>query len=166
MPSWNVPKLFEQHDPGPREPMPISVSELYFHNQEALVERLSNGLRKRKQEVVFLVGSPLSAPPDPSAPGVPNVDGVIDLIRHEFSGEQLELLNRALDRPGTNRYQEAFLFLQGRRGQYTANEIIRNAVLRARTQSFEFSMAGNPDDACRSLELDVNGWALGPVQRH
>jgi hypothetical protein len=35
----------------------------YFHDEAALLDRLSKGLQKRSQEVVFLVGSPLCYPP-------------------------------------------------------------------------------------------------------
>jgi len=33
-----------------------------FYDEGALLERLLNGLKKRRQEVVFVVGSALSAP--------------------------------------------------------------------------------------------------------
>jgi hypothetical protein len=52
-----------------------------FYDEDALLERLLNGLKKRRQEVVFVVGSALSTPVAKGAAGVPGVDGVIDLIR-------------------------------------------------------------------------------------
>jgi tetratricopeptide (TPR) repeat protein len=137
----------------------------YFHDHGALLDRLATGLKRRAQEVVFLIGSPLSASRLPGSPGVPGVNGVIELIRAEFAADpgQLEKLNEVLDRAGLNRYQEAFLFLQGRRGQQTANEIIRNAVLNARTAPKSGSSDhGNLDDACRAMEFDTHGWALAP----
>ena len=136
----------------------------YFHDEEALLERLAKGLKRRSQQVVFLVGSPLSAPYRPGTPGVPGVDGVIDLIRAEFSDDtnQVALLDQALQRAvGPTAYQEAFLFLQGRRGQQTANEIIREAVLKAWTrQPPDMKNLASPDDLCRTLEMDIHGWAL------
>src|SRR5688572_23728864 len=90
-----------------------------FMTKARFWRRLVTGLLKRNQEVVFLVGSPLSAPSSPGAPGVPDVEGVIELIRREFAGDdsQLAMFTEALGLPGSNRYQKAFLFLQGRRGQ-------------------------------------------------
>jgi len=131
------------------------------------LERLVNGLKRRSQQVVFLVGSPLSAPPSPGLPGVPGVDGVVDLIRKEFQEDagQLTKLNEALDRAGPNRYQAAFVFLQGRRGQQTANEIVRAAVLGAWiAQLPNANPIGqvNIDDMCRVMEQDIRGWAIGP----
>jgi hypothetical protein len=109
-------------------------STTHFFDESALMERLSTGLRKRSQDVVFLVGAPLSAPTAPGKPGVPGVEGMIDLIRSEFSDEptQITALNNILDAAGHRRYQDAFVFLQGRRGQPTVNEIVRNAVRAAR----------------------------------
>src|ERR1017187_10380261 len=108
-----------------------------FYDEDALLERLLNGLKKRRQEVVFVVGSALSAPVAQGAAGVPGVDGVIDLIRREFEDDvnQLAKFNDALDAAGASRYQEAFVFLQGRRGPQTANEIVRAAVLGAWTST-------------------------------
>jgi hypothetical protein len=142
----------------------MSEPNYYFHDEGALLERLVTGLRKRSQEVVFLVGSPLSAPCQPGSPGVPGVEGVIDLIRSEFADDvsQLAMLNHQLDSAGSNRYQEAFLFLQGRRGQRTANEIIREAVLKAWIGRPPLVNNQNPDDSCRAIELDVRGWPITP----
>src|ERR1035441_5631857 len=137
----------------------------HFHDEGALLERLAKGLQKRCQEVVFLVGSPLSAPSVPGLPGVPGVNGVIDLIRLEFAEDsyQLGLLDQALSRAASKRYQEAFLFLQGRRGQQTVNEIIREAVLKAWTgHPHSIADQANPDDSCRAMDLDIDGWAIGP----
>jgi hypothetical protein len=139
--------------------------QYYFHDEGALLERLGRGLRKRNQEVVFLVGAPLSAPFDRSVAGVAGVEGVIQLIREEFSDDpmQLQLFEQSIAATGENRYQQAFLFLHGRRGQPTANEIIREAVLKGRTGgSRTIQGQGNPDNACRALEADLPNWALAP----
>ena len=140
----------------------VSVSTLQYYDEAALLERLSNALKRRTQEVVFLVGSPLSAPTKPDLPGVPGVAGVISLIQKEFETDpaQLSALNDALELEGGNGYQAAFAFLQGRRGQRTANEIIRQAVLAARVEPCKRTDLS--DDECRSLEQDNQGWALSP----
>jgi hypothetical protein len=141
----------------------------HFYDADALLDRLSKGLKKRAQEVVFLVGAPLSAPVGSGLPGVPGVDGVIELIRSEFSDSPGDLLalDSYMDSAGPRRYQAAFVFLQGRRGQHAANEIVQNAVRAARIS--EGSPSGSlqrmlpmTDDTCRFLEADVHGWALNP----
>src|SRR5580693_7369941 len=102
-----------------------------FYDDRALLERLSTGLKRRSQEVIFLVGAPLSAPISTGSIGVPDAEGMIDLIRAEFDSEPLEkdALDRQLTDSGTRRYQAAFSFLQGRRGQQTVNEVVCKAVL-------------------------------------
>ena len=137
----------------------------YFHDEEALVERLSRGLQRRAQQVVFLVGSPLSMPFAKGMPGVPGVDGGIELIRKEFNDDasQMVTFNEALDKAGTNKYQAAFVFLQGRRGQQTANEIVRAAVLGAwisDAPTLDGLTQPDVDDACRVMEFDMQGWSL------
>lgn len=105
--------------------------QLEFHDETALLDRLSTGLNKRPQEVIFLVGAPLSAPLSPDSLGVPGVSGMIDLIRKEFSSDSAELqaFEKELRTSGERIYQAAFSFLQGRRGQQTANEIVCRSVL-------------------------------------
>src|ERR1039457_2114013 len=111
---------------SPQRQKPRMNKSFHFYDEGALLERLSNGLKRHSQEVVFLVGAPLSAPLTTGGPGVPGVGGVIDLIRREFEGDplQLQMLNRTLESPGMTPYQAAFEFLQGRRGPQVANAII------------------------------------------
>ena len=139
----------------------------HYYGEAALLDRLSRGLKKHSQEAIFLVGAPLSAPVKSGAPGVPGVDGVIDLIRTEFDDDpaQLLTLNQALDSAGVKRYQVAFQFLQGHRGQQTANEIVRKAVVAARVPGSGFVTPGG-DEACRFLESDTQGWVLNPGTEH
>jgi tetratricopeptide (TPR) repeat protein len=145
----------------------VMVESFDFYDEQALLERLSTGIRKRRQEIVFLVGAPLSAPVSPGGPGVPDVDGMIDLIRQEFDGEPTEqaALEQELVSSGAKKYQAAFFFLQGRRGQQTANEIIIKAVLAAREPGPElpivdFTNHAAAEAACRLLELDNFGWHI------
>ena len=137
-----------------------------FYDEDALLERLLNGLKKRRQEVVFVVGSALSTPMVQGTAGVPGVDGVIDLIRREFEDDvtQLARLNNTLDAAGGSRYQEAFVFVQGRRGPQTANEIVRSAVLGAwisTSPSIDAHNEANLEEL-RVMELDLQNWALNP----
>jgi tetratricopeptide (TPR) repeat protein len=138
-----------------------------FYDDRALLERLSTGLKRRNQEVIFLVGAPLSAPISPGSRGVPDAEGMIDLIRAEFGGEPLErdALERQLTDSGARRYQAAFSFLQGRRGQQTINEVVCRAVLAAREPggwwtSIDFASQAAMETACRTLDLDTSGWHL------
>lgn len=134
-----------------------------FHDQGALIERLGRGLTRRQQEVVFLIGSPLSAPSVPGGVGVPNVEGVIDLIRREFDDDQLTLFDQTISGSMADRYQKAFHFLLGRRGQHTVNEIIRNAIFKAWSGPPRAIAHGpSADEECRAAELDFRQWQLAP----
>jgi hypothetical protein len=140
----------------------------HFFEEAELVYRLSKGLEKRDQGVIFLVGAALSAPLKSGSPGVLATDGMIDLIRTEFSGDrfQLDALDHALATAGDKRYQTAFLFLQGRLGQATANEIVKKAVLGARLANPDPRVCAlDPrtasDDDLRMLDFD-SGWQLNP----
>jgi len=137
-----------------------------YYDARALLARLSNGVVGSDRQIVFVVGSALTAPLDVNGRGVPNVEGVIDLISQELSHEERQDLSRALAGV-TNRYQEAFHFLLGSRGPQISNQVIRKAVASARLQSiargigYELTM-GTSDEACRSFEADPAGWHLTP----
>ena len=100
-------------------------------------------------------------------PGVPGVEGVIDIIRNEFEGtDQVCEFDKSLAEH-ENRYQAAFTFLLGRRGQQAANEVIKRAVWKARKPLIAsegvrtFSpTASTTDEACQSLDSDYEGWVL------
>jgi tetratricopeptide (TPR) repeat protein len=141
---------------------------LHFFGREELVYRLSKGLEKRDQEVIFLVGAGLSAPMRPGSPGVFSTGEIINLVRQEFASDsaQLASLNEALDLAREKSYQAAFLFLQGRLGQAAANEIVRKAVLGARLRDANFPEANTSartlsDDDLRLIDLDSR-WELNP----
>jgi hypothetical protein len=134
---------------------------VYLYDEGALIERLSTGLKRHTQEVIFLVGAPMSAPTEVGGRGVPGVDGIIQLIREEFSedGAQSAALEEELGKVGASRYQAAFQFLQGRRGQRCCNDIVRKAVLASRHALI--NAAEMPlDEACRLMESDLDGWTL------
>jgi tetratricopeptide (TPR) repeat protein len=142
--------------------------EIQFFGQPDLVYRLSKGLERREQGVIFLVGAALSSPMKPEARGVLDTDGIIELIREEFAGDssQLASFNHSLSAAGERSYQSAFFFLQGRLGQATANEIVKRAVLRARIPDAErpeaeIDVRSAPDDELRLIEFDLR-WMLNP----
>jgi tetratricopeptide (TPR) repeat protein len=138
------------------------MSTFDFYGESALLSRLTRAIELRHQQVIFLVGSPLSAPVAPSSIGVPNVDGIIAMIRGEFAGDTAELADyeREIAQSCDRRYQDAFRFLQGNRGQPVANEVIRRAVLRSRTTKNDKENLS--DAGCRLLESDLEGWTISP----
>jgi hypothetical protein len=140
----------------------------HFYDEAALLERLTGGVLRSRQHVVFLVGSALAASPVPGQVGVPNVDGVIELIRNEFDGDQASEFDKSILAHPTP-YQAAFTFLLGRRGQQSANDIIKRAVWKARKTIFSSNgpkpfvpSAGTSDEACAALDSDCDGWELTP----
>ncbi|MBL8976257.1 MAG: hypothetical protein JNK56_36970, partial [Myxococcales bacterium] len=64
-----------------------------FASEEDLLDRLT----AQPHDLVFLVGSAVTAPGRAGEPGVPRVDGVIDQIRRVYSRpEALERFEKAL----------------------------------------------------------------------
>ncbi len=142
---------------------------LHFFQQNDLLYRLSSGLARRDQEVVFLFGAAVSAPLTPGGGGVPGAEGMVDLIRQEFGSEssQLAELDVLLGSAEVNRYQAAFRFLQGRLGQTASNDVIRKAVILARAHlggysCLEFDVTKASDDQLRILDMD-SGWSITPA---
>lgn len=145
------------------------ADEADYYDPPALLERLTNGISASSRQVVFVVGSALTAPQNPSQIGIPGVDGVIEFIRSEFSDAPRNELDQLLSN-SANRYQEAFRFLLGRRGPQAANSVIRRAVASARhaaapTPSTYELTASTSEDACRGFEADATGWFLPPGVR-
>jgi tetratricopeptide (TPR) repeat protein len=134
------------------------AEELKCFDESALLDRLSYGLQKRSQETVFLIGSALSAPLGPGAPGVLSVEGIINLVRNEFADSQprLDELDKDILAAKERGYQAAFLFLQGRLGQSSANEIVKKAVLHARRTPH---VSITTEAECRVADLDSE-WVL------
>lgn len=143
-----------------------------FYNEAALVERLTVGAKEAGREIVFLVGAPISAPVNPASAGVADVSMIIDEIRQLFMRE-VELSKQYDDVLATaeNRYQAAFLFLLGMRGQDAANSVIRKAVLGAKRRLPEDEIDPLPstsrlsDDQCKRLEDNIDFWELPPGVR-
>ncbi len=136
-----------------------------FASEEDLLDRLTVQL----ENVVFLVGSAVTAPGRAGEPGVPRVDGVIEHIRRLYTQpDKLARLDQALAAAPQQRYQLAFRHLQRTLGQDEANKIIRRCVLQARVPSRKFpqvhqDLADGASELCRSLEQDLEGWHLPPA---
>jgi tetratricopeptide (TPR) repeat protein len=133
----------------------------YFGGSDALLERLQFAVSQGKQ-IVFVVGSPLTAPTEHRGRGVMGVDAVVELIREEFSAnrESRDLLNSALKAAGQKSYQHAFEFLILRRGVDYANQIVRRAV-----QNSYLGSICRLDDASNleAAERDIENWHLSPA---
>lgn len=141
--------------------------ELY--DAAALEDRLTTGTKRSGRPVVFLLGSAITAPSSIFPAGVPNAEGVIAIIGEEFQQGGLQEFSAALD-GSSNRYQAAFSYLIGRRGQQAANDVIKAAVWMARRKAKGldsgqfYSVSSNTDDAtCRSFETEYAFWSLGPA---
>jgi tetratricopeptide (TPR) repeat protein len=142
-------------------------NDLTFFDQEALLYRLHDGLENSEKDVVFVVGAPLTAPVD-NERGVANVDGVVELIRSEFSSKKshIEKLESEL-RTSKNSYQSAFEFLVGRAGQDAANRIVKRAVSRSLLPSngvewFD-SIDKLADDQLQSFDTQPDAWHFSPA---
>ena len=92
---------------------------------------------------------------------------MVDLIRREFKGSDAETeFDENLRGEAANRYQKAFEFLHGRRGQDVANRIVRTAVWQALdANKWPFRLPETlPDEAdpaiCKALEGEVGAWVL------
>lgn len=142
-------------------------SKLHFYDKEALLDRLTDGVQNSGKKVVFVTGSPMTAPCGENVLGVANVQSVVELIREQFSAKQsrLEALDRELA-TSTNRYQSAFKFLTGGRGQDAANRIVKQAVCGALTPSndrdWKEVICTLSDEQLICLEKDANRWHLSP----
>ena len=144
-----------------------------YYKSEDLIDRLCSAADSRDKAVTFLVGSPLTLPDHVGGHGVPGVSGMIDLIRREFEGSEAETeFDQSLQGESANRYQKAFEFLHGRRGQDVANRIVRTAVWQALdTRNWpSYLDEVSPQDAdpsiCQALEGEASAWVLPRAVDH
>jgi tetratricopeptide (TPR) repeat protein len=133
-----------------------------MYSADDFVERLCACANTQDRPVIFLVGSALSAPDTAAATGIPTADGIVERIRDAFDEESARReLDSHLGENATSRYQNAFEFLIGRRGQDAANQIVRRAVCCAREPRVDSSLIAHLDaDTCRRLEDDYTRWGL------
>lgn len=136
---------------------------LRFFDQDDLLDRLQFAQREANKDVVFIVGSPLTAPFG-DTPGVSDVDRIVSMIRTEFANDKagiakLDNLLASTEQPA---YQSAFEFLIARRGQGQANNLIRRAVLNASSGGYCISMNLGDDAQLVKMESDADQWHLSP----
>lgn len=137
---------------------------LELHEKSALLDRITGAVTFGQRPVVFLVGSPISAPSGNIQVGVPDVSGMIDLVREALrscTGKEPPLLDG---------YQKAFLELKGRVGVDEVNRVVRRAVLRS-TEGASPAVhhavlngrEAERDLACHALDNDASVWRLSPA---
>ena len=138
-----------------------------YYDVDDLVDRLSNVTIRREKTVTFLVGSPLTTPDHPGGYGVPDVSGIIELIRGELDDPATEVeLDSRLDGSPAERYQKAFEFLHGRRGPDAVGRVMRTAVWGALDAQRwpvhlpETSPEVSEADICMALEKERSVWIL------
>ncbi|RZJ95352.1 MAG: hypothetical protein EOO60_00660 [Hymenobacter sp.] len=113
------------------------------------------------KKIAFLVGSPLSMQAKGDSPQVPGVEAMLEIIRNRVPAKHLEQFDAELKAGKNNRYQWAMKFLQDRSNRGIANAVIREAVLRARTDPRNESGLTEAQ-----LDDDFSGWALPPATLH
>ena len=142
---------------------PIKIMSIlnYFGDTTALLERVLYAQSIGKQ-IVFIVGSPLTAPLQNGDRGVPSVNGIIQIIKDELSNGprgSTELESSLAVSANGSAYQSAFEYIMLRRGPDFANRIIRTAVLK----SYDGRKAFTADSKnLLDAEADLDGWILSP----
>ena len=132
----------------------------YFGEIDALCDRILFAISQEKN-IIFVVGSPLTAPCDHEGKGVLGVNAIVDLIKKEFSNsvDAFQSLEMLLRTSGQGSYQSAFQFLISRRGLDYANKIVRMAV------SNSYNGVIEKLDNLASLEeaeKNISAWSLSP----
>jgi tetratricopeptide (TPR) repeat protein len=119
--------------------------------QDALISAILKGTRP----VSVLIGSPLSMPDKPDAPGVPSVQGILDIVTEHVGAKRIgpEYQKEILNISGAERYQKSLAFVRNWLGQDDVNQIIQKAVLKARITT-------NSPLSLKELDSDVSGWYL------
>ena len=113
-------------------------------------ENLINAVLMTRRPVAFLVGSPMSIKDNV---GVPGITTMLELVRAEILDHRpaaLEAFEKHIrDKTGADAYQSAMNWLGRNAGQDAVNEVIANAVLKARKPGAPSLLAGSdgqPED--------------------
>lgn len=147
---------------------PITTIHPDLFPEDVLLERVCRSSR----DIVFFLGAPLTTP-DAGNPGVPDVRGVLELVREELSdsiGAFASVDQLLASGDDGSAYRTAFTNLQAFRGQDAANRVIRRAVLQARLPGADdpgslesaTSMTSPFSETCRLIEAKPSGWHLRP----
>ena len=104
-----------------------------WRNENELVERILNPVHAH-EKFAFVVGSACSMPPELGQPGVPDVDGFVELAREQLRGSNVEAsLEEVLASNSADRYQAVIGFIQQELGEKGVDQI----VFKATTQSLQ-----------------------------
>ena len=126
------------------------TAKLSIASKEALI----SSLKYEKRPISILTGAPLSMPDTINSPGVPGVNGIIDIIQEHMKSANLATeFSRTIENLDSGRcYQKAFEFVRTWLNQDVVNEIIQKAVLKARIE--------NNQNSPKEYEQDINGWYI------
>lgn len=115
---------------------------------------------KSEQKVTFVFGAGLTCPASKGTPGVPGASEMIERARALFvSPDDLTAFEEALGAATPqSQYQAAMRFVIDCRGQSALNEMVKRAVLEARTPSL-----GRTLEDEEVIERDLWGWHLSPA---
>jgi hypothetical protein len=120
-------------------------------------DAFSARIRAASRKVVLLLGAPLTAPEGPDQPGVPDVRGMLEMVRNRLSDHPRavrDLQEMVARKPG-DAYRKAFELVQQYGGQDEVNRLVRRAVLRAVSSPV-------PDSSTSEIRLSDDHWYLRP----
>lgn len=122
---------------------------------------LLNSIIKSKNDVAFLIGSPVSSSYE-NIQGVLDVKGVLglvdDFIKKDNDKIYSDYINKTSNLNNTEKYQEAFSFIAEYYGADYVNELVRKAVMKAHEGTFEGELSDV--DALGKLQSNINSWSL------
>lgn len=129
----------------------------------ATKKALLSAIQKSKKEIAVLIGSPLSMSNSSEIKGIPNVAGILDIIKNFIANEGLEndfnevVLSKSQNDNLT--YQASFNFLTDYISPETPNEIIRKAVLNAYSADTSNIDIYN-EEQLSLLQDDLKNWEI------
>jgi hypothetical protein len=136
------------------------LTEPHLFNADALLNRIAAASLERP--IMFVLGSPLTSPAEAGAPGVPGVDGIIDLVRERL--RHVCDIDPFLSGSSADRYQQALEVLKANREDPT--HLIRRAVLMDRLVADPTEVVDRivqrDLNSFDSIEHDTENWHFGP----
>jgi serine/threonine protein kinase len=137
--------------------------EQHFYTQEDLSKLLLQAPTGATKPIVFMLGAGFSRPVNGSSKdGIPATDGVVARLMEGLSSDERSLLEVRL-RSSSNKYQEAFDYINAVRDADEANTVIRRAVLEAYRGPGKLPDASSAqEDACQQFEEQLQHWRMPP----
>lgn len=128
---------------------------------------LLSAIKRSKNDIALLIGSPLSAPPSPAEKGVPSVNDVLRIIEDHLDSDpellaeyKKEIISKYSN--DNELYQKSFEFLADYTDPETPNIIIRKAVL-CSSHADKNNIDVSDLAQLISLQNDTNAWHLPPA---